>query len=523
MRRLYERLGAYALWAALAALPFLCVYGFVHYVLRASIADHFPSNGDPCVFWHEIATLVSVGLGGGHYGYEELAAPAAKYGVGTFAAHSMWFQMIYAGIGKVVGWKPQTPVWVNIGFLTAALALLPWLMRAGARYILFCLAFFASCLYMQMFTPIMMSEAFQFSVAIALAGLFFRHIEAGGGAGAFSKALWVLIACAGATRYSWALLFFAYHMPFERMRSPKAWALAMAKALAGFALCFVAYLLFAAPYPYEPFPGSHFGMAVYASLLRGDAGPLAALVKTNFLGVFEPEQMSAQLMLFWMVIAYAFAAPLLTLKERNAPAPEGGRLAGLAMFHVVNMGSILAASFFYYYAAVGMTGLRLGMPHFVCSLLILARTVRLRWLMPVLALQLVLAPALMTDMRMVGGTEYSGVTARSGAHEFQELFSKMAYRKGAPSPWCNTALVFGSYSTGQAFMFIPPEMGINDMRFPEDKNFAGPLKSGWVLTRVPGARKILERIPGLEFVGEQGAWSLFRNAAAGCGPAGGAQ
>lgn len=506
--------------ALLCSLPLLSVYGFVHFFLKATLDDYFPSGGDPVGYWHEIATFAAVGFKGGYYGFEETTSRAATLGIGTFGAHSQWFQMFYGVIAKFTGWKPGTVVFVNIWLLTLSLGLMCWLMRGGLRFLLFCMALLATSPYIQQSFPVMMMEPLQYSIAFILAGLFSRRLATPlDSRRGLNACIWGVLLLAGLSRYSWGILYFAYYLDFSNKYPARDRLAQAAMATACLALTYGVYTYFTAPYPYEPFPGSQFGISVYVSLLHGDVTPLANLLKTNLMGVLRPEELSPPILLLWMIAFYTFASPWLALREKNDDVPAAGNAATcLAWFHAINLGGIMAAAFLYYYATVGMVGLRTSMPHFVCSLILLARYCRLRWLFPVIALQLVLMPAFLLNTLRLNTDEFDGYTKLVIQRETQDLFQKMQYRQGAVSPWCNTALVFGTYQSGAACMFVPAGISINDMRMPEKKDSLGSLKSAWVITREPDARALLRGMPGLQELGSQGPWTLYRNNNAPCEP-----
>jgi hypothetical protein len=502
----------------LCATPALLLWWLITFYLKSNFSSYFPTSGDAIMYWHEIATLAGVGFHGGHYGFEETASAAARFGVGTFGAHSQWFQLLFAGLSKLTGWGPATGSLLNILLVSLSLGIMAWLMRGCIRFNLFCVAFVGTSLYILLNTPLMMMEGLQYSLAFILAGLFFRWFSRPRETSAWlGPCLWACIMVAALTRYSWGLLYIAYYIPDGRMGSGRAWLPGLAKGIGCALLGCAAYTFCAAPYPYEPFTGSMFGMKVYASLLHGDAAPFVALVKTNVLGMLHPGGATAQYVQFCMILLAFVAAPFLELLGR--PGDCGGdrnRARSFALFHVVNLGGVLAAVFFYYYTTLGMLGLRMAMPNFITSFLILVRNVRLRWLLPVLVMQVVLIPSILFGIYPYLGQEYDSYQRDVSRCEVSDLFNLMVYQKDAASPWCNTALFYGGFGYGTALMMVPPAIAINDMRLTGLEGLARPLKSGWIVTDNPLANEKLKQVPGLVCVGSRGDWSVYRNMAARC-------
>jgi len=506
------------MWASvgiLCSLPLLCPIVLVHFYLKSSLVDYFPSGGDAVVYWREIATYFASGLRGGYYGFEETTAPAARLGFAAFGALSQWFTIFYGLLAKVVGWESYTCIFINITLLILSLAVFLVLMRGGEGFVLFCIAVFITSIYIQSFIPIMMMESLQYSFAFLFAGLFYRFFDSLHGNSRLLKgSLWIIIMFATLTRYSWGLLFFAYYLPIGRMHSVKAWLLCLIKAICCSLAGALGYIYFSAPYPYEAFPGSKLGFSIYVSLLHGDLNPFLSLLKQNLLGLFHPEQMTAQFLLFWMVIIYSFLAPCLTLYANAKVTSDRSKLLPLAFFHVINLGGILAASFFL--NSVGMLGLRLVMPHFICSLMLLARSIRLRWLVPILILQLVVMPKLFHETQCMLTADYSKYNLKITNSETEDIFKFLKYNKFAKTPWCNTVLFFGTYNSGSAYMNVPYPMSINDMRFKTLESLDEPFKSAWVVTGDEDAKKVLDQLSELELVGVNEKWAVYRNHASIC-------
>jgi uncharacterized membrane protein YciS (DUF1049 family) len=502
----------------LSVLPVVVVSALVTFYLKSNLQDYFPVGGDSATYWQEIANFAKVGFHSGHSGFEETAAPAAKLGIGTFGSHSQWFPMLYGCIAKMIGWGPATVSFINIVLVSLSLGAMAWLMKGTIRFNLFCAVFLATSLYILTFLPIMMMEALQYCISFILAGLFYRRLTLSRKAPSWlGPCLWGTIMLAALTRYSWGILFFAYYMPVSRLRSGNAWLACLAKGLCFTVLGFSLYTYFAAPYPYEPFPGSVFGIKVYVSMLHGDVGPFLTLFKTNILGVFHPGRVTVQLVLFWIIIFYFIAAPILSLFERDDSLASDSRSGlALAIFHCINLGGILAAVTLYYYTTLGMVGLRQSMPQFACTFLVLARSIRIRWLIPVLVFQVVSIPSSIITFMDNMEAEYNSYQQNIARHETGKLFKLIKYNKNALSPWCNTVLFFGGYGFGVYMLMIPPEISINDMRLPAEDELLTPLKSAWIITDNQRASDVLKQVSGVEILGSSGVWTLYSNSNVQC-------
>lgn len=292
----------------LCMIPAAATVFLVSCVTHGKVTDYVAVGGDAATYWHEIATFVMAGLHGGYYGFEELTAKAASLGIGTFGSHSMWFTMLYGSLGKVFGWHSYSGICFNMGFMTLGLLLMVWLMRADWRYYLKAGSFLAAFPYLYLYSGMMMQEAFHYAMAFFMAGLFYRVLSGmpvrryGG----LSSLLFLSIFVSALMRYSWGVLFLPYFLFVDSPGTVKQCGASVAKAFVSAAAAAMLYVVFAAPYPYEPFPGSLFGAQLYSRALSGEWHLLAAHVLLNIRALLQPEHVTEFHVLFYVQIVFVF-------------------------------------------------------------------------------------------------------------------------------------------------------------------------------------------------------------------------
>lgn len=505
----------------LCAVPGLAMLALVHGLLGASLADYRPRSWDELDYWHEIATFGAVGWQGGHYGLEGGAAPTARLGGGSFGPHGVWPSVVYGLPARIFGWDIASPPFYNIAAMTAGLAAMVLCMRPGWAFSLKAAALLASYGYIGLYAPVMLLESMVLGLCFAMAGLFHRLMAAYPRRG-WSGTAWTLagvITLATLVRYYYGLLFFGLLLFTE---DPRTWRQWLGWALKGFglmALATAAYQLTMAPFPYDAFPGSIFGPKLYVAVLHGRFDLLLHHLRLNWDNTFYPADMTPYHVLFLAIITCAVAFPLLTLAQASRSANPAVRRLGLltAGWHGINIGGGLAILFLYYYTMISDFGTRILTPSLLLSALIMLRRVPGLWWAPLVALNLVLAPAFLRDCRSLLQGHFEDIPSDIAQRETEALWrAHLRYDATARNPWCNTLQTVGFFNfDGQ--LAVPAGLGINETRQAAEM---APPKAGHVLAKGAEALEAMAARPALVPVVSGPDWTLYRNTAAGCAETG---
>lgn len=501
----------------LCAVPWLAMLLLVQGLLGASLADYRPRSWDELDYWHEIATFKAVGWKGGYYGLEGGTAPTARLGVGSFGPHGVWPSVVYGLPARIFGWDIASPPFYNIAAMTAGLVVMVLCMRPNWAFSLKAAALLASYCYMGLYAPAMLLEGLVLGLCFAMAGLFHRLMAAYPRPG-WSGTAWALagiITLAALARYYYGLLFLGLLLFTEDPRTRRQWLGWGLKGLGLMALATAAYQITMAPFPYDAFPGGIFGPKLYVAVLHGRFDLLWDHLRFNWNNTFYPQGMTPYHVLFLSIIVCAVAFPLLTLaKASRSTNPAVRRLGGLeAGWHGLNIGGGLAMLFFYYYTMLSDFGTRILTPSLLLSALVMLRRVPGRWWIPLVALNMVLAPAFLRDCRSVLQGHFEDVPSDIAQREAEaQLRRHLHYDATARDPWCNTLQTVGFFNfDGQ--LGVPAGIGINETRKASEMR---PPKAGHVLAKGAEAIGLMASNPALSPVASGPDWTLYRNAASGC-------
>jgi hypothetical protein len=512
----------------LCLVPALMTVFLVTVFMHNGMTDYVAVGGDTGTYWHEIATFAKAGLWGGHFGFEEMTAKAASLGVGTFGSHSVWFAMVYGGLGKIFGWYSYSGIYFNLGFMALGLILMAWLMRASWVFSLKACLFLATYLYLYLYSSLMMQESFHYAMAFVLAGLFHRVLSRV----PVKKFCWptcllfVAIFLSALMRYSWGILFLAYFVCVDNPATFKQYGASAVKAIVSAVTAAMLYVFFAAPYPYEPFPGSLFGAQLYTKVLGGEWHLLPAHVLLNARALFLPGNITEFHVLFYADIVFVLAsAPIILLNKAssNITSLDKKRKCLEVFLHLSNVGLMIIINVVYYYTMLGNVGLRTTTPHFLLSFLLLLRTVPTRWWYPFVAMFIVLVPALLSDFQAFTLEEYETCYVDYHKEEIGLLRTNIQYDNAAPDPWCNTAL-FVNDDTSILWLGIPQGVAINSLRFYPGKNEPylfgrkeqTPFRAKYIIIRGDEAILMANRYNVLTALASSGNWVLYRNHTATC-------
>lgn len=521
--------------AGLFVLPWVVLLLLLRIYCGASLADAIPGGGDFILYWHEIATYASVGFKGGYYGFEELVAPATRLGIGGFGAHSAFFSMLFGSIGAWLGWGPSSGTIYSLGAVSLGVTGFVLLTWGDRRLHILAGALLLTDIYIYGYLAKCSPEGVHVACAFLFAGLFIRYFEA---SRTHSKTVWfitlyVLIVFASLLRYSWGLAFVPlFFAPNDLLRRPtlRTGARAMA-CLVSIAAVYLLYNLFMAPYPYEPYPGSMFGLPVYIQAFKGNLSPLLRLIADNLRGLLPPQQQnlpSAILYVYFVYMVITAVAVILRLAGRSRPDPTQREQCRFVLFFMfAAMAPLLVLCLCYYYISVGGIGAKILLPAFIMSYLVTARYMPAPSIPAVLVIFLGLMPMGIQTFQSWTLPDYDPIltrSARASVDMTRQTLGKLIARQPGGSPWCNT-LVTLDYDLPTAYMGLPPGVAIQVLRY--DPSASNPYKySAWhektgilsryVLTKNPQLIAELSQNNRLVFLGDTPLGKLYRNDSSRC-------
>lgn len=198
-----KTLGTRALAAAVALTPAAETLLLLFVTLRTSLTAFKPYWSDEIAYWRETQTFLAVGFRGGHYTLNELL-PSLGLRVG--GTHGPFYPIFVSTFGRVLGWKPYTPVIVNLFAASVLLFVAFLLLDLGRAQLLAMwvslLSFWPLLLYM----PTAMQTAVHVSLGILMAALVSRSTK-GPLRGSAFWAAFSAISIASLVMPYWSVLF----------------------------------------------------------------------------------------------------------------------------------------------------------------------------------------------------------------------------------------------------------------------------------------------------------------------------
>jgi hypothetical protein len=156
------------------SIPAISTYLLVTFCLDKHVLTFIPQWSDEIINWHQAATFKVAGFHGGYYTMNELPAPARFI---HFYAHGPIYPMLAGSLGHIIGWKTNSPILLNIIFITLAIASFIRLTKPNSIQLLLIgltlLTFWPIHLYM----ATSMREVLFESLAIIMAGLFYKTLS----------------------------------------------------------------------------------------------------------------------------------------------------------------------------------------------------------------------------------------------------------------------------------------------------------------------------------------------------------
>ena len=504
---------------ALAAAPAVLTLVLIHWQLHAHLRNFTPSYwNDQVGYWTRILSFSRHGLGTGYYAPDEhlpSSIDAVRYGV-----NGPWFPAVYGAVAWVVGWKPYTSIFVNLGMLAAGLLAFFRLARLDVSRMLVAGAATLALWPVLLYVPTASQESLQQALAMVLAGVFVRAIKSGSELLRRERALGIafVVVCA-LLRLTWAVLL----VPLLLLYAPAFTRRRVLGALAVSALMILVLLKLIGLFQPEgqnsaadrvsaierhPVDGTwqlirdgwaNLKLFLYPGNLDPTAPPVTVRGMLDHTSVQSWE--IAALLVF---AAFAWAAP--KLRERLPTAAAIGTRE--ALFHVANLALIvLAALTLYlpsgYYRVLGA--------HLLLSVLVLVAFRRMAPVVVVVALNVVMLPTFLHAYSQ--WSPNFAFNLRQLADERRSFAQLMPYDEHASSPWCNTMLIpIEGYDW--RVTLVPPGIGV---AYSLSGDLHPPLKSRYMLLPDFGNRlSAAAGYDGMEPLGKFSAGTLYLNHESAC-------
>lgn len=465
-----------------------------------------PSWSDEIMHWHQVATAMQAGLNGGYYTLWEQPAPLETF---HFYAWGPWPYFIYAVPGSLFGWGPYTLPLFNLTVLTLSLAVFCWAARLNLRQLgvlaLVLLTFWPGLL----FYPLSMLDVLHYALAVLLAALCISLWRQGEHASLVLKVgLLVFIAFIAFLRPSWVIVLLpCLLVMFGATR--KVFILSMIATVVVGLFLTVLFEQVRAPY------------------LLGGQGILAAghpltdylhRIGTNLKGFFSFRKHAAEgaFTLQFLFVLLLGTIPLLERLKRLKHLKRLKRLKWLSeqegVFHVLNLGGILAASIILYHAGEGHE-LRAMSAQLLLSMLVMLYFKRYRPLILMVVISLLFLPGVWAgfqeriDSKMLRGQ--ADLTAFKAS-----LSNHLIYEPDQTNPWCNTLNIYVQNFRAE-LIEVPAGIGIG---FFISGNDPMPMRSRyWLLEpSIAEAIQVANPSASLTPIAETPLGMLYLNSAADC-------
>jgi hypothetical protein len=463
---------------------------------------------DQVDYWHKTLSFTKVGMKPGYYTIGSETVPASD--LGRYGVNGPFYPVIYGLIGDVVGWQSWTSIPINFALLGSSLVAFAAVARLRVwQAALSSLA--VVCIWAVPFYAITaMQEALNQAIAIALAGVFVRALSQRAGTSRRERVLSIVfVVVATVLRFSWGLLLIPllvlYANKLTKLRAVAILFIGVVPMLASMLL--VSRL---------QAPGANsildrmraVGSSPWAGvskLAEVTSGNAAAFFRASYTLVDGGPQ-NWQI-LGVIAVAAAVVVPLRWFRARQAVRfASGGMDAPEAWFHLVNLGTIVVASWVLYLPGPGYWRI-FGSALVVSVLVMIAR----RRVVPValfVATCLLMFPAFDALFRLMQTPNFEVPRPMWDANRTL-LAQSLKYQTNAPTPWCNTVLIPVELLDWRATL-LPAGMGI-DTYFPP--HFPIMPKAQWVMLPVGWSIAPPGNMPLLSV---SGAGKLYRNQYSAC-------
>ena len=455
----------------------------------ASIDDTMQLWTDELYYWHQTASMKTVGLQSGYYTNAEVPAPA---GTSYYNWTGPVIPAFYALVTLPFGWGLSGMVWANLALVTGAVGLYLLMVRPGICGRL--LLLLAVMIYPPFWLFAVSSQIplLHMAIVIVLAGGFISLLRG-------ERHPWVIVVTglvllfAGLVRMTWApfLLGYAWLLMRHRPWSWKAGALLLAAAV--MMLQVVAYQALSAPYP-SPFIRS------VSDGLRVSLGAGIAALWSNVRANIDLFNQGNTLAVYnrWQVLLAALVAVLWCLimsvrrlraarnpghtDEHSQPHHTEDRQTGKrqqlraeAAFHTLNLVMIVCFTIVIYDLR-DWRDFRLLAPHLLLTLLVLLGCQR-RAFSVLLLVSYIPALLFTTYVSNLWIDQHVAPAVRAEYETYRtQLADVVTYDADAPSRWCNTVLFSSEYwyEMTQLPLAFEPGIGLTSWTLKQPLNVSVP-------------------------------------------------
>jgi hypothetical protein len=492
------------LYCLIAALPPVLGLAVLHVWLHKGLSNYMPVLSDDLYYWHQIVSFSKVGFGNGYYTYQELMAP----GITPYGFWGPMLPMLYGTAVAVVGVSYTVVVKLNMVVLAAAIVAALVITRPSRTRLLLVGLVLATATPTLFYLLGGMQETVHFAFAVLFAALFHRLLQTPAGRRAWPAAwLVTVIGFAALLRATWALLLVPAALALgwgnrRRMLGGVTVALVGAGALG------LLFPLWSAPFPYDNLdrirvaPGLGAKLTLLLGNMQTNVGILGTIA-TRYYQTSVVQRLEAV-----AILVLAVGLLIRAIRRRDQDSAALATVAGLAVL----LPFVLVFALYDLGAGTRMIATNLL---FVAVLAALSARVRVECALPLLLVVTNLATLSCFHNDVVTSVRYNyalGANPRTVAGFRAELAGHLTYQPGADR-WCNTVLVANSNPFAYPVLAVPPGIGISvDL----NQEFAGPLRSGYVLT----TDAIRPKLPGggaqLILLTNTSQGALYRNPASPC-------
>lgn len=463
----------FALSVLLIATPVLLSVVLLQAAWGVWLTDAFPFWSDEIWYWHQAQAFATAGFESGYYTIKEVPAPAE---MSPFISWGMFVSIFQGIVAAIFDWQLNTLMLFNLATLTAALALLVWVLRPTIEQCLMLIAFLAmfSPLWLYSFTT--MFVVFELGVGAGLAVGFIVLLRR---EQPTSRWVWisivVVLVVASFLRLMWAVFF----LPLIVLTAPQ---IKLSRFVLGIISTALLGLFFAwatiqtgAPYP------SALTSQIVANLGSDPAQALALMVEhvTNNLNLLDDgesyEVLYRQQLAVWTVMLFGLAGFFAWRKRETARS------------ELIAIGLILYAWGSYWVLGLLLNDTRLSrdfrlmVPVMLFGVLIM---VMHRWRGAVLVVLVSVALALPAtwDVYKIWSNWHVDADMRNAYYAWGAEFEKLIpYEPDAPNRWCNTLLHSHLYMWTQTTTVLSVPDGIGLSTTFEQADMPPPYKSRWVM------------------------------------------
>lgn len=468
----------------------------------SKLSDFIPALNDEVSYWHQVLTFKEVGFQGGYYTINELP-PAASFT--HFYTFGPWYPMVYGLIARIIGWDFTSVLVVNALLVALAILFFCQVAHLDGRQLIIMGLMLGTFWGLLLFLFTSMQEAFQQSLAIILAAVFYGSFTRGAQASRrFRLGAFMVILAAAITRLSWALLFFPFILLIGRKT--------VLNRIFALGLSILATLIVVEISRFTGAPGNNSIFKAFSNFgvsFSFGWSQLWDYFGANIRYFLDVTKDGLDIVQTIQVIGLALGALIVSVdlfRQRKSAWSE-------ALFYLYNLGAIVIASCFLY--IIGTFGdYRVIAAHLMITMLLLIAFRRNRVVLFIVLMNLAFIPIFLRDYKAM--TERKFTPDHSQYEEFRDIAHQyIQYDSTTSNAWCNTIL-FNVRDYKTDLLGIPAGIGHSFFN-----NYGDPVltfKSKYILLDDNNYAGIMGRKdpPQLEFLAKILNRTLYLNKTAGC-------